>query len=370
MSKLFSPISLGDLTLPNRIIVSPMCQYSADTEGNATDWHLMHLGQMATSGAGLLVIEASAVSSEGRICETDLGIYSDANEAALARTLAGVRKYSAMPIAIQLGHTGRKGSCTAPWHGGEQIPVAKGGWTTCSSSTVPFKEGYEKPVALDLAGMARIRDAFALAAKRSARIGLDAIEIHSAHGYLLHQFLSPLANQRTDAYGGSLENRMRYPLEIFDATRAAFPAGKPVGVRISATDWMDGGWDAEQSIEYCKALQARGCAFIDVSSGGISMQQKIPLSAGYQVHFAEQIRKALTIPVMTVGLITDPEHAEAIVATGQADMVALARGLLYNPHWPWHAAAKLGAQVDVPPQYWRCQPQGLKTLFRDFAGKS
>ncbi len=370
MSKLFSPLSLGKLTLPNRIVVSPMCQYSGDLEGNATDWHLMHLGQMATSGAGLLIVEASAVSPEGRICPTDLGLYSDANEAALVRTIAGVRKYSSMPIAIQLAHTGRKGSCTAPWQGGEQIPLARGGWTTYSSSTVPFKDNYEKPVALDAAGMARIRDCFVTATRRSERIGFDAIELHAAHGYLMHQFLSPLANQRTDAYGGSFENRMRFPLEIFDAVRAAFPSDKPVGLRLSATDWMEGGWDVEQSIAFAKALQARGCAFIDVSSGGISPHQKIPLSPGYQVPFAEQIRKALTIPVIAVGLISDPQHAETIVASGQADMVALARGLLYNPHWPWHAAAALGAQVDVPPQYWRCQPPGLKTLFRDFSGKS
>ena len=370
MSTLFSPVSLAGLTLRNRIIVSPMCQYSGDREGNATDWHLMHLGQMATSGASLLVIEASAVSPEGRICHTDLGLYSDANEAALARTLAGVRTYSDIPIAIQLGHAGRKASCTAPWEGGNQVALDAGGWETWAPSAVPFKESDRSPRALDRAEMARLRECFVTAAKRAARLGLDGIEIHGAHGYLLHEFLSPLSNQRDDAYGGSLENRMRFPLEVFDAVRAAFPADKPVGIRISATDWMPDGWEIEQSVAFCKAIQARGCSFVDVSSGGISPHQKIPLGPGYQVHLAERLHKELTMPVMAVGLITDPEHAEAIVASGQADMVALARGLLYNPHWPWHAAAKLGAQVKVPPQYWRSQPLGLKALFEDARGKS
>ena len=370
MSTLFSPVSLGGLTLRNRIIVSPMCQYSGDHEGNATDWHLMHLGQMATSGASLLVIEASAVSPEGRICHTDLGLYSDANEAALARTLAGVRTYSDIPIAIQLGHAGRKASCTAPWEGGNQVALDAGGWETLGPSAVPFKESDRSPRALDRAEMTRLRECFVTAAQRAARLGLDGIEIHGAHGYLLHEFLSPLSNQRDDAYGGSLENRMRFPLEVFDAVRAAFPADKPVGIRISATDWMPDGWEIEQSVVFGKAIQARGCSFIDVSSGGISPHQKIPLGPGYQVHLAERLHKELTMPVMAVGLITDPEHAEAIVASGQADMVALARGLLYNPHWPWHAAAKLGAQVKVPPQYWRSQPLGLKALFEDARGKS
>ncbi len=364
MSKLFSPISLGQLNLVNRIAVAPMCQYSAK-DGSASDWHQIHLGSLALSGAGILFIEATAVEADGRISPGDLGLYSDANEHALGEVLKKTRAYSDMPIAIQLAHAGRKASSQVPWDGGQLIPVEEGGWRTWAPSAVPHNAHEEAPQALDAAGLARVRKAFADAALRAHRIGIDAIEVHSAHGYLLHEFLSPIANQRDDAYGGSLENRLRFPLEVFEAIRAAFPANKPVGVRLSASDWVEGGWDVEQSAVYARELEKRGCAFIHVSSGGVSPQQKIKLEPGYQVPFAERIGKAVDIPVIAVGLITEAEQAESILQAGQADMVALARGMLYDPHWPWHAAAKLGAQVKVPPQYWRSQPREQKALFGD-----
>ncbi|MBV8634673.1 MAG: tRNA-dihydrouridine synthase, partial [Burkholderiaceae bacterium] len=295
----------------------------------------------------------------------DLGLYSDANEYALGEVLRKTRAYSDMPFAIQLAHAGRKASSHIPWEGGQLIPPAEGGWHTWAPSAVPHNAHEAAPQPLDTAGLARVRQAFADAATRADRIGIAAIEVHSAHGYLLHEFLSPIANLREDEYGGGLENRMRFPLEVFDAIRATYPARKPVGVRLSASDWVEGGWDVEQSVIYAQELEKRGCAFIHVSSGGVSPQQKITLEPGYQVPFAERIRQAVDIPVIAVGLITEAEHAEAILQEGKADMVALARGMLYDPHWPWHAAAKLGAQVKVAPQYWRSQPREHKALFGD-----
>ncbi|HET8744505.1 MAG TPA: NADH:flavin oxidoreductase/NADH oxidase [Ramlibacter sp.] len=363
MPHLFEPLQLGQLRLANRIVVAPMCQYSAD-EGSATDWHLLHLGHLALSGAGLLTIEATAVTAEGRISPTDLGLYSDANEAALERVLAAVRRHSPIPVAIQLAHAGRKGSSEAPWDGGAQIPPdAERGWRTEAPSAVAHAEGEAPPQALDRAGLARLRDTFAQAAVRAARLGIDGIEVHAAHGYLLHQFLSPLANRREDEYGGSRENRMRFPLEVFEAVRAAFPAGRPVWARVSATDWVPGGWELEDTIAFAQALKARGSAAIHVSSGGVSPAQKIALGPGYQVPFAQRIKEAVGLPVIAVGLITEPEQADAIVRGGQADAVALARAMLYDPRWPWHAAAKLGAQVAAPKQYWRAQPREHKDLF-------
>ncbi len=363
MTPLFSPIFLGKLSLKNRIVIAPMCQYSAD-QGNATSWHLMHLGHLALSGAGLLIIEATAVEPEGRISPQDLGLWNDANEQALDDVLRAVRKHSSMPIAIQLAHAGRKASTAVPWEGGLSIPSQAGGWKTSAPSALPFADHDETPIALDAAGLQRIRNAFAQAARRADRLGIDAIEVHGAHGYLLHQFMSPLSNRREDEYGGSLENRLRFPLEIFDIVRANFSADKPVGIRVSATDWVEGGWDLEQTVVLARELKKRGCDFIDVSSGGLSPLQKIALGAGYQVPFAERIRKETGMPTMAVGLITEAEQANEIVASGRADMVALARGMLYDPRWPWHAAARLGAQVDAPPQYWRSQPREVKDLFR------
>jgi 2,4-dienoyl-CoA reductase-like NADH-dependent reductase (Old Yellow Enzyme family) len=362
MSLLFSPLALGPLTLANRIVIAPMCQYSAD-EGNAGDWHLIHLGQLALSGAGLLVIEATAVEDIGRITPRDLGLYSDANEAALARALKALRRHSRMPVAIQLGHAGRKASSHVPWDGGHRLAPGEGAWQTVAASALPHAPGEPAPAALDAAGLARVKAAFARAAQRAEALGIDAVELHAAHGYLLHQFLSPIANQRDDGYGGSLDNRMRFPLEVFDAVRAAVPARMPVGVRISATDWVEGGWNLDESSVFAKALAQRGCGFIDVSSGGVSPQQKVVPAPGYQVPLAERIKAEAGMPTLAVGLITEPRQAEAIVAGGQADAVALARGVLYEPHWPWRAAAELGALVDAPPQYWRAQPREVKALF-------
>ena len=368
MSHLFTPMQLGSLQLANRIVIAPMCQYSAE-DGSATDWHMMHLGHLALSGAGLLIIEATAVSPEARISPQDLGLYSDQNEAALSHVIAGIRKYSSMPISIQLAHAGRKASTRVPWEGGTQIhPAEPNGWQTEAPSAIPHAQSDHAPVALDRAGLDRVRDDFVKTAQRSIRLGLDGIEIHAAHGYLLHQFLSPLSNQRTDEYGGSLENRMRFPLEVFDAVKAAVPAGFPLWVRVSATDWVPGGWEIEGTVEFSKRLKEHGCAAIHVSSGGLSPEQKIPLNPGYQVPFAQRVKAEVGLPTFAVGLITEPEHAEAIIANGEADAIAMARAMLYDPRWPWHAAAKLGAQVAAPKQYLRSQPHQYKDLF--FAANS
>ena len=363
MSMLFSPIKLGPLALPNRIAVAPMCQYSAE-DGRPTDWHMMHLGQLAISGAGLLIIEATAVTPEGRITYADLGLWSDEHAAALAPVVNAMRKHSPIKIAVQLSHAGRKASSDLPWQGGANIPPDREhGWQTEAPSAVPHADGETVPHALDAADLARIKDAFAAAARRADALGLDAIELHGAHGYLLHQFLSPLANRRTDDYGGALENRIRFPLEVFEAVRAAVSPGMAVGMRISASDWVDGGWDIEQSVVLARALAERGCQFIHVSSGGASPLQKIPVGPGYQIEFAGRIKAATSMPVIGVGLITEAKQAETILQTGQADMVALARAMLYDPRWPWHAAAELGASVSAPPQYWRSQPHEFKNLF-------
>jgi len=364
MSHLFTPFALGSLMLANRIVVAPMCQYSAD-DGQASAWHPIHLGQLAISGAGLLIIEATAVEAIGRITPGCLGLYTDGCERALAEVLASVRRHSQVPISIQLAHAGRKGSSEVPWRGGALIAPQQGGWQPVAPSALPHAEGEPPPLALDDAGLARVRQAFVKTALRAQRLGLDAVELHSAHGYLLHEFLSPIANRRTDSYGGSLAARMRFPLEVFDAVRAALPASMPVGVRLSAIDWVDGGWDLEQSVAYGRALRERGCSYLHVSSGGVSPLQKIIAAPGYQVPFAQRLREDVGLPTIAVGLITEPEQAEAIIAAGQADLVAMARAMLYNPRWPWHAAAQLGAQVTAPTQYWRCQPRGQGKLFGD-----
>jgi 2,4-dienoyl-CoA reductase-like NADH-dependent reductase (Old Yellow Enzyme family) len=363
MSVLFSPLDVGDLRLLNRIIVAPMCQYSAE-DGCMSDWHVIHLGQLALSGAALLTIEATSVTPEGRISYGDTGLWSDANEEAMGNVLASVRRWSKMPIAIQLGHAGRKASTEKPWLGGAQIaPNQANGWQTVGVSPIAFDAGENPPQELDCAGLELIRSAFADAASRAARLELAAVQLHGAHGYLLHQFLSPLSNRRTDQYGGSLENRMRFPLEVFDAVRATFPAERPVSMRVSATDWVEGGWDIEQTIEFARALEARGCAAIHVSSGGLDTRQQIPVGPSYQVPLARAVKRAVNIPVVAVGLITGFEQAEAIVGSGDADCVALARGILYDPRWPWHAAAELGGTVNVPPQYLRSKPRLHRDLF-------
>ncbi|HVI29379.1 NADH:flavin oxidoreductase/NADH oxidase [Hansschlegelia sp.] len=360
---LFTPTRVGGLELANRIVIAPMCQYSAE-DGRMTDWHLIHLGQLALSGAALLTIEATAVLPEGRITYADVGLWDDDTEAAMRRTLEGVRRWSDIPVAIQLGHAGRKASTEVPWKGGAQIAASDPhGWQTVAPSAVPFAHGEAAPLALDRDGLARIRDAFVDAARRAGRLGLDAVQVHGAHGYLIHQFLSPLSNRREDEYGGSLENRMRFPLELFDAVRDAFPADRPVTMRLSGTDWVEGGWDVDQSVTFAKLLEQRGCAGIHVSSGGLHPAQRIPVGPSYQVPLARAVKAAVSIPVIAVGLITCFEQAEAIVGTGDADLIALARTVLYDPRWPWHAAAALGGQVRAPNQYLRCQPPQFRDLF-------
>jgi 2,4-dienoyl-CoA reductase-like NADH-dependent reductase (Old Yellow Enzyme family) len=362
MSQLFTPYALGPLEVRNRVAIAPMCQYSAEN-GDATDWHMIHLGQLALSGAGALFIEATAVEPEGRITPADLGLWSDRNESALQPIVRAIRRHSSIPILIQLGHAGRKASSAAPWDGGHMIPPEQGGWQTVAPSALPHAPGESAPTALDEAGLRRVSAAFVESAGRAQRLGLDGIEIHAAHGYLLHQFLSPLANARDDRYGGTLENRMRFPLDVFEAVRAAMPKTMAVGVRISATDWVEGGWDIEQSVAFATELKRRGTSFIHVSSGGVSPLQKIPVGPGYQVPFAARIRQETGLPTIAVGMITEAEQAETIIASGQADMIALARGILYDPRWPWHAAAVLGGTVEAPQQYWRSQPRQHKELF-------
>jgi 2,4-dienoyl-CoA reductase-like NADH-dependent reductase (Old Yellow Enzyme family) len=362
MSHLFTPFALGPLQLANRIAIAPMCQYSA-SEGIAADWHMIHYGHLALSGAGLLILEATAVSAQGRISPADLGLWSAEHQQALARVVQAIRRHAPIKLAVQLAHAGRKASSAPPFEGGQALAPGQGGWQSVAPSALPHAAGDPVPLALDQAGLARVKADFVDAARRVHALGIEAIELHGAHGYLLHQFLSPLANQRSDQYGGSLENRMRFPLEVFDAVRAALPRETAVGMRVSATDWVAGAWDIEQTVAFAHQLQLRGVDFIHVSSGGVSPLQQIPLGPGYQIQFAQRIKAVTGVPTIGVGLITEPLHAEAIIANGQADMVGLARAMLYNPRWPWHAAAALGAQVAAPPQYWRSQPRELKNLF-------
>jgi 2,4-dienoyl-CoA reductase-like NADH-dependent reductase (Old Yellow Enzyme family) len=363
MSILFTPLSVGGLELANRIVIAPMCQYSA-VDGRMTDWHLIHLGHLALSGAALLTIEATAVLPEGRITYGDVGLWDDATEAAMGRVLEGVRHCSDVPIAIQLAHAGRKASTEIPWKGGAQIPPdLPNGWQTVAPSAVPFEGGEQSPAALDRAGLARVRDAFVAAAQRAARLGIHVVQIHGAHGYLLHEFLSPLSNRRDDEYGGSMENRMRFPLEVFDAVRAAFPAERAVTMRVSGTDWVEGGWSIDETVAFAQALEARGCAAVHVSSGGLDPAQRIPVGPSYQVPLARAVKAATRMPVIAVGLITGFDQAEAVVGTGDADLIALARTILYNPRWPWHAAAHFGAQVRAPCQYLASRPRQSRDLF-------
>jgi 2,4-dienoyl-CoA reductase-like NADH-dependent reductase (Old Yellow Enzyme family) len=360
---LFDPFKLRDLALANRIVVSPMCQYSA-IEGCATDWHLIHWGQLLLSGAALMTIEATAVTAEGRISPGCLGLYDDASEQALGDKLARARRQAPpMPVAIQLAHAGRKGSSARPWEGGALIEPDLGGWTPLAPSAVAHAEGEALPAALDATGLARIRNAFAASAQRAERIGIDAIELHMAHGYLLHEFLSPIANKRTDRYGGGHDGRVRFPLEVFDAVRSVWPPSRPLGVRVSATDWVDGGWTVDECIALAERLKSHGCDWVDVSSGGVSPLQKIPVQPGVHVPFAREIRRATGIATMAVGLITEPRQADVIVAAGDADLIALARVLLREPRWPWRAAAELGGTVRGAPQYWRALTKETARIF-------
>lgn len=352
-SKLFSPFSMRGLDLANRIVVSPMCQYSAD-DGSMTDWHLMHLGQFAVSGSGIVIVEATGVEAAGRITPGCTGLYSDGNEAAMARVVKFCRDFGNTKIGLQLAHAGRKASVEVPWNGGKPMAAdAANRWQTVAPSALAYAPGWPQPAALDVTGLARVKAAFVQATERAARIGFDLIEIHAAHGYLFHEFLSPLSNQRSDDYGGSLENRMRFPLEVFTAMRGVWPGDKPLGLRVSATDWVDGGWTVADSIELARALKQRGCDFMDISSGGNSPAQDIDAGPAYQTGFAADIRRESGLATIAVGQISDPFQAESIVRSGQADLVALARGMLFDPRWTWHAAVALRAQAAYPPQYQR-----------------
>ena len=351
---LFRPYRLRGLELPNRIAVSPMAQYSA-VDGRAGDWHLMHLGALAVSGAGLLILEATSVSPAARVSPYCLGLWNDEHEQALAAIAAFCRRHGGSRLGIQLMHAGRKGSVGAPWQGQSELTPEQGGWRTLSPSALPYP-GRSAPEPLSPAQMEEIKEQYAASARRAARIGFDLLEIHSAHGYLLHSFLSPLSNVRQDGYGGSLENRMRFPLEVFRAVRRVWPQDKPVGVRVSATDWVEGGWTLEDTVAYARALRAAGCDYITASSGGTSSAQRIPLGPGYQLPFAERLRREAGIPAMGVGLITEAEQAERALAEGKADLLALGRAMMYEPRWAWHAAEKLGADAYFPPQYARSHP--------------
>jgi 2,4-dienoyl-CoA reductase-like NADH-dependent reductase (Old Yellow Enzyme family) len=350
MSSLFSPFTLRGLTFPNRIFVSPMCQYSSE-DGMPNEWHLVHLGSRAVGGAGLVCVEAAGVTPAGRITPWDAGIWSEAHAAAWKPIAAFIRGQGSVP-AIQIAHAGRKASCDKPWRGGKPVDAAAGGWTTLGPSPVAFGH-YPAPREMTPGEIRATVADFERAARLALAAGFEVVEIHGAHGYLLHSFCSPLSNLRRDEYGGSLENRMRLPLAIARAVRAAWPADKPVFYRVSATDWYEGGWDLAQSIELCKRLKALGIDLVDCSSGGNIHDQKIVLGPGYQVRFSEAIRREAAVPTSAVGLITEPVQAEQIVAHGQADAVMLARAMLRDPYWPRHAARSLGVDLPWPDPYKR-----------------
>ena len=357
MSSLFAPIKLGPVELSNRIVVAPMCQYSAD-DGSATDWHLGHLGMLANSGAGLVIVEATHVERHGRITHGCLGLYSDHNEAALARVIAHCRTAGTAKLGIQLAHAGRKASSQRPWEGGGPLPPRQDPWETIAPSPLPFGPNWHTPRVATLDDIAQVREAFVNSARRAVRIGFNAIELHYAHGYLAHSFLSPVSNHRTDRYGGSLENRMRFGREIAVAVRAAVPKSIALGARITGNDWRDkDGLSTDDAVAYSKALKADGLDYIDVSSGGITADTRNPTSPGYNVPIADRVKREAGIATRVVGLIITPSQAEAIVAEGRADMVALARGMLDDPRWGWHAAAALGAEVPRAQQYLRVGPK-------------
>ena len=365
LSHLFSEFTLtsprGPLTLANRSVIAPMCQYSAH-EGQASDWHLMHWGNLLNSGTGMFIIEATGVTPTGRITPFCLGLWDDATAAALDDKLNRARRLAPhMPVCIQLAHSGRKGSSAAPWQGGQLLDAAHGGWAIQGPSALAQLPQEPPPSALSVADMVAIKTAFVKAAERAAAMGIDAIELHSAHGYLLHQFLSPIANQRSDAYGGNFDGRTRFPMEVFQAVRAVFKGA--LGMRISATDWVDGGWTPEETADFSLQLKQAGADFVHISSGGVSPQQKIVLGPDYQVPFAKLVKQKTNLPTMTVGLITTPQQAEDIVARGDADLVAMARAFLYKPRWAWEAAAALNGHVQASPQYWRCMPREAQTIF-------
>lgn len=354
MSVLFSPLQLRDLTLPNRIGIPPMCQYSA-TDGRAGDWHVQHYGSRAVGGAGLVIVEATAVLPEGRISPGDLGLWDDAQIEPLARLARLIESQGSVPV-IQLAHAGRKASVGLGWEAQRTLTAAEGGWTAVAPSAIAF-EGYAEPLALDAAGIARVVAAFGAAARRALQAGFKAVEIHAAHGYLLHQFLSPLSNLRSDEYGGGFAQRIRLTREVVAAIRAEWPANLPLLIRLSATDWVEGGWDADQTVDLCKLLKTDGVDLVDVSTAGLVASAKIPVGPGFQVPFATRIRKEAGLPSAAVGLITEAAQAEAIIARGEADLVLVGREILRNPYWPLQAAQALGVDAHWPKQYLRAKPK-------------
>lgn len=371
MPLLFEKIRFSQLELDNKIVIAPMCQYSANLQGETSYWHEQQWANYALSGAGMCIIEATAVQAEGRISYADLGLWNDQQADKIQGILANIAQISPMPFAVQLAHAGRKASTEKPWLG--RIQVAPDhpqghGWQTVSASALPFEQQDHPPQALTQEQIQQVIEDFAQAARRAVKAGFKLIEIHAAHGYLIHQFLSPLSNQRDDQYGGGLENRMRLCLQVLQAMLQVVPQGFPVGVRISAQDWVEGGWSVEQSIVLSQRLAQLGAAYIHVSSGGLHAEQKIQLKPNYQVPFAHAIKQQVDIPVIAVGLITEAEQAEQILQQGEADAIGLARAILYDPRWPWHAAAALNTQIAIAPQYLRCQPHAYKNLFTSYSG--
>ena len=354
-ANLFTPLTVREVTFRNRIAVSPMCQYSS-VDGLASDWHVVHLGSRAVGGAGLVMTEAAAVEALGRISPADAGIWKDEHIAPLERIARFLREHGAV-AGIQLAHAGRKGSTRPPWEGGGTVPESEGGWQTVAPSAVPFEPQDPAPAELSHAGIHCIVDAFVAAARRALRAGFQVVEIHGAHGYLIHEFLSPLSNRRTDEYGGSFENRIRLALEVAQAVREAWPLNLPLFLRISATDWVDGGWTPDESVELARRMRPLGVDLIDCSSGGSAAHAKVPLAPGYQVPFAERIRREAGILTGAVGLITTPQQADEIIRSGKADLVLLAREFLRDPYFPLHAAKALGAEVSPPVQYARAFPK-------------
>ena len=369
-SLLFSPISVGHLTLANRIVIPPMCMYSA-INGQVQDWHLAHYGTMAASSCGLLIVEATAIAPEGRISAHCLGIWSDACEAGLKRLVDFTRSVFPVPMAIQLCHAGRKAGRSRPWEGSnKKLSPSEGGWQTIAPSALACEGDAEGPLAMSDKDIARVKQEFVSAAERAVRCGFDAIELHAAHGYLLHQFLSPLTNKRTDMYGGNLQNRMRFPLEVFDAVRAVLPATCALGVRISGTDWLAGGWNLEEAVIFSQHLKERESAYIHVSGGGLfpsvrstenakESRGSMRVGPGYQTDMAMRVRSETGVPTIAVGMITEAEQAETILLSGQADMVAIGRAMLNDPRWPWHAAIRLRQSLNIPNQYLRSAPYML-----------
>ncbi|MBN8245676.1 NADH:flavin oxidoreductase/NADH oxidase [Nitratireductor aquimarinus] len=355
MTALFSPLSIGNLTLENRIVVSPMCQYSA-VDGVANEWHLAHLGTLANSGAGLVVVEATAVEPAGRISHGDLGLYDDETQKALADVVSFCKKSGNSRLGIQLAHAGRKASCQRPWEGGAALGAAEAPWQTIAPSALAFADGWHVPAAMQQADLDRVIEAHVAAARRAVAIGFDMIEVHAAHGYLLHQFLSPFSNRREDEYGGSSEARMRYPLKIIAAIRAALPDGYPLGVRITGSDWAEGGIQPEDAVAFAQRLREIGVDFVCVTGAGVAPNAAPPIGPAYQAGLAEKVRREAGIKTRAVGLIASPAQAEAVVAEGKADLVALGRAFLDNPHWGWEAARVLGAETARPPQYQRAAP--------------